>query len=203
MPTTTLCTAIRPDGRAIEMASAIRSRRSTDQDDVRGLPSASPRAPMATPRRRPAPARRSTVADEDRRPSSRSASTASHLLSGPLGQDPIDAEAPDRFGDVRSSPVTMTTRLIPARRSGAGCARRVAGGSVVDDQRAGLPPSTATKTHDGAVERGPSRTSRPSDGIGAPARQRAFPARRGCRRPCPRCPARAAPPHRSGTRGAP
>ena len=174
IPITTLCSAIRRERRAIEMASAIRSRRST----IRTMSAASddavaPRAPIATPTSaaasagasfRPSPTKIVT-------PSSRSASTAFTFSAGSRSDRTrsTPSAAPTDSATSGWSPVTMTTRLIPARRSvriTRGESGRI--GSSMTSAPA-MAPSTAMNTHDepsSAVRR---RTSRALRGMGAPA----------------------------------
>ena len=174
MPITTLCSAIRRERRAIEMASAIRSSRSTIRTTSAASDEAvAPRAPIATPTSAAASAGASFNPSPTKivTPSSRSASTALTFSAGSRSERTrsTPSAAPTDSATSGWSPVTMTTRLIPARRS----VRITRGESGrIGSSMTNAPVTTAsmaTNTHDepsSAVRR---RTSRALRGIGAPA----------------------------------
>ena len=122
IPITTLCSAIRRERRAIAIASAIRSSRSTTRTTSAASDDAvAPRAPIATPTSAAASAGASFSPSPTKivTPSSRSASTALTFSAGSRSDRTrsTPSAAPTDSATSGWSPVTMTTRLIPARRS--------------------------------------------------------------------------------------
>ncbi len=174
MPTSTLCSAIERERLAIVMASATRSSRSTiSTTSAASLEAVAPRAPIATPTSAAARAGASLIPSPTMivtPPSARSASTAATLSEGSRSDSTRSTPSAMPTDSATSgwSPVTITMRLMPARRS-VRITRGVSGriGSSITMAPA-TSPSTATNTQlepSSAVRR---RTSRARAGIAMP-----------------------------------
>ncbi len=181
MPITTLWTAIPRERRAIRIASATRSSRSTTRTTSAASDEAvAPRAPIATPTSAAASAGASFTPSPTMivGPNSPSAFTASTLSAGSrsdrMRSTPI--EMPTDSATSGWSPVTITTRSIPARRRmriTRGVSERIGSSRTTAPATS---PSTETITHDDPSIALRRRTSRALTGSGAPrATQLALP----------------------------
>ena len=152
MPATTLCVAMRRERRAMRWASPRRSSRSTvSTTSAASEDTVEPRAPMATPTAASASAGASlmpspTMMVDPLALSRRTTATLSAgVCSATTSSTPI--MAPTVAATSCRSPVTMTTRWMPARRR-LRMVRAASGriGSISSNAPAGT-PSTPTNTH--------------------------------------------------------